>query len=854
MKFLVLDGNSILNRAFYGIRVLSNKKGQMTNGIYGFLSTFFKLLKEISPDCVAIAFDLPKKTFRHELYDNYKATRKKMPEELASQLPILKELLTYMGYAIVTCEGYEADDILGTFASYCEKNNHECVLATGDRDSLQLVSDKVFVRIATTKFGKPECILYNIDKIKEEYGVNPENLIDIKALQGDTSDNIPGVKGIGEKTARELISNFNNLKYIYDNINTIEIKESVRKKLLDDKNSAFLSYKLGTINKNIPIEINDKKFVPEKININLTKKILTELEFNSFIKLLELDNTVSENINLEYISTDLLIENLESVILKLSSVCVLTEIEHDNINKLFVKFDQKNYVINSNCEKFNEFLKFIFENENLIKITYDLKSLKKILNKLNINIIGKKFDIMLASYILSPSEKDYDFSKICNLCGLDYDYVSCEDVFAKNIYFVLEIYDILNKKIQENNQVDLLNMEQDLAEVLADMENIGFVVDKNELLEYEKQLNFELENFKENIYNLSGEEFNINSPKQLGYILFEKLGLPHGKKTKNGYSTNAQVLEKLKNSHEIVDLILEYREVFKLKSTYCEAMVKLITRENKIHTKFNQTEARTGRISSSEPNLQNIPVRTERGVIFRKFFKSSPGFLLIDADYSQIELRVLAHMSKDENMIDAFKNNYDIHAITASQILNIPINMINQEMRFRAKAVNFGILYGMSAFSLSQDLKISVYDAQKYIDRYLSHYQGVDVFMKNIVENAKKSGYVETIFGRRRYLPELNSSNYLLRSSAERIARNMPIQGTAADIIKIAMINVHKKLKNKKSRLILQVHDELILEAHESEVKEIEEILKFEMENAVELCVPLEVNIGIGKTWFDAKQ
>lgn len=460
---------------------------------------------------------------------------------------------------------------------------------------------------------------------------------------------------------------------------------------------------------------------------------------------------------------------------------------------------------------------------------------------------------MLASYILDPSEKSYDIDKICNFCQIDTCVVSSDDKIAKNLFFLPEIYNILNKKIRDNNQIELLNMEHELALVLADMENIGFLVDKESLLKHEKELNFELENLKNNIYNISGMEFNINSPKQLGVVLFEKLGLPAGKKTKSGYSTNAQVLEKLRNHHEIVNLILEYREIFKLKSTYCEAMVKMITPEGRIHTNFSQVDTRTGRISSSEPNLQNIPIRTQRGAVFRNFFQASTGFLLIDADYSQIELRVLAHMSNDVNMIEAFNNHNDIHAITASQILNIPINFVNSEMRFRAKAVNFGILYGMSAFSLSQDLKISVYDAQKYIDRYLNHYQGIEKYMKNLVESAKNNGFVETLFGRRRYLPELNSSNFMLRSSGERIARNMPIQGTAADIIKIAMINVNKKLKNKKSRLILQVHDELIVETHESELDEVKNMLKFEMENAVKLCVPLEVNIGVGKTWFDAK-
>lgn len=860
MKYLVLDGNSILNRAFYGIKMLSNKKGQMTNGIYGFLSTLQKLLSEVSPQAIAVAFDLPKPTFRHKMYDRYKASRKGMPEELASQLPILKEILVAMGYKLVTCEGYEADDILGTFARYCENKGYECTLATGDRDCLQLVSDHVFVRIAKTKFGKAESILYDKNKIKEDYNVTPSQLIDIKALQGDASDCIPGVKGVGEKTAKSLIEKYESIENIYNNIENLDIKPNLKSKLLADKEKAYLSYDLGKINKDVPIEINDSDFIPSEMDTDSLKKIFTELEFFKFMDKIGVSKKVeSQKINLDF-SQDYsgILKNLEDS----GEISIFSEAKSNLIERCCICDGADNYYIFKNIDNnFRIFLKNLCENKNISKNVFNLKKFYKSIMPLRINFMGEIFDVLLAAYLLNPEIKEDIFTMAQGHeifpPDLPEELTDEEKKCIETCYFIAKLKDLYKIKIKENNQEHLLKkIEQPLSKVLADMELTGFLIDKEGLEDYGGELNQQLKAAEEEIYKLAGEEFNINSPKQLGIILFEKLNLPKGKKLKSGYSTGAQILEKLRGYHPIINMILEYRALAKLKSTYVDSMVNLITPRGRIHTSFNQTETRTGRISSAEPNLQNIPVRTERGRKLRKYFKSPEGSVLIDADYSQIELRVMAHISGDENMINAFKNDEDIHSITASQIFGVPVSMVTPEMRARSKTVNFGILYGMSAFSLAQDLKISRFDAQNYINKYLEHYSGINNYMNEIILLAKKQGYVETIFHRRRYLPELNSSNFLLRSFGERVARNMPIQGSAADIIKIAMINVYKRLLDEdfKSKIILQVHDELIIESPEDEYEEVKKLLKEEMENAVKLNVPLEVHIAVGKTWFDAKE
>ena len=840
--------------------MLSNKKGQMTNGIYGFLSTLQKLLNEVNPNAVVVAFDLREPTFRHKMYSGYKATRKGMPEELASQMPILKELLSAMGYALVTCSGYEADDILGTFAKYCEDKGYECVLATGDRDSLQLVSKNVTVRIASTKFGKAESTFYDEEKIKEVYGVIPKALIDIKALQGDSSDNIPGVKGVGEKTAKELVQKFGGIDSIYEKIDSLDIKESLKSKLKNDKEMAYLSYKLGKINRNVPIKIKDEDFVPSKSDVTHVKQILTELEFFSFMEKMNFNTDSKSAKKVKVYEAD---GNFEKALKNsLKEIFVLPETEQNSIKSVYAFLNDAIYVINKENNNFEKYLAQICENKSVNKVTYDLKKIVKALEILNLDLNLPVFDVLLAAYLLSPDSKDYLLEKLVQEYGVLKADLQFENgfVFDKNraqeVFLLSELWKTVYKKIKENGQENLLfNIEQPLSRVLADMETIGFEVDKKGLENYGEELSLQLKETEAEIYKLAGCEFNINSPKQLGTVLFEKMGLPKGKKTKSGYSTSAQTLEKLKGYHEIIDMILDYRAFSKLKSTYVDGIINLITEKGRVHSSFNQIETRTGRISSTEPNLQNIPVRTERGRKLRKYFKAKEGCVLVDADYSQIELRVMAHISGDKNMISAFKNGDDIHAITASQIFGIPVSMVTSEMRFRSKTVNFGILYGMGAFSLAQDLKISRYEAQNYINRYLEHYSGVDEYMKKIIEKAKEKGYAETIFSRRRYLPELNSTNHILRAFGERVARNMPIQGSAADIIKIAMINVDKKLKEQKleAKLILQVHDELIVEAPEVEAEKVKEILKTEMENAVKLKIPLEVHIAVGKTWFDAK-
>ncbi len=840
--------------------MLSNKKGQMTNGIYGFLSTLQKLLLEVSPQAIAVAFDLPKPTFRHKMYDRYKASRKGMPEELASQLPILKEILVAMGYKLITCEGYEADDILGTFAKYCENKGYECTLATGDRDCLQLVSDHVFVRIAKTKFGKAESILYDKNKIKEDYNVTPAQLIDIKALQGDASDCIPGVKGVGEKTAKSLIEKYESIENIYNNIENLDIKPNLKSKLLADKERAYLSYDLGKINKDVPIEINDSDFIPSEMDTDSLKKIFTELEFFKFMDKIGVSKKVeSQKINLNF-SQDYsgILKNLEDS----GEISIFSEAKSNLIERCCICDGADNYYIFKNIDNnFRIFLKKLCENKNISKNVFNLKKFYKSIMPLRINFMGEIFDVLLAAYLLNPEIKEDIFTMAQGHeifpPNLPEELTDEEKKCIETCYFIAKLKDLYKTKIKENNQEHLLTkIEQPLSKVLADMELTGFLIDKEGLEDYGGELNQQLKAAEEEIYKLAGEEFNINSPKQLGIILFEKLNLPKGKKLKSGYSTGAQILEKLRGYHPIINMILEYRALAKLKSTYVDSMVNLITPRGRIHTSFNQTETRTGRISSAEPNLQNIPVRTERGRKLRKYFKSPEGSVLIDADYSQIELRVMAHISGDENMINAFKNDEDIHSITASQIFGVPVSMVTPEMRARSKTVNFGILYGMSAFSLAQDLKISRFDAQNYINKYLEHYSGINNYMNEIILLAKEQGYVETIFHRRRYLPELNSSNFLLRSFGERVARNMPIQGSAADIIKIAMINVYKRLLDEdfKSKIILQVHDELIIESPEDESEEVKKLLKEEMENAVKLNVPLEVHIAVGKTWFDAKE
>ena len=852
MKLLVVDGNSIVNRAFYGIRPLTTKDGQFTNAIYGFLTMLLKIKNAENPDAVAIAFDLKAPTFRHKAYSGYKATRKGMPPELASQIAPLKELLQLLGYKIVTCEGYEADDILGTFARICDENADECVLATGDRDSLQLVSANTSVHLCTNK----DDIHYTPEKIMEDYGVTPAELIEMKAIQGDSSDNIPGVAGIGPKGATELIKKYHTVEYIYENIDSLEIKDGVRNKLINSKENAFLSRMLGEIYRNVPIDTSIENYKVVMQDLEACTRYMAKLELFSLIEKYGLNNAVtSVKEDTQVKPLEIIDDCKDDIILqKLSEqkdAYINFEISEKELISFAILIDSKVYI-----SKSKDLFIQILNDENIKKYTRNSKILFAYADVNSFDINSLVFDVELAAYLLEPSSKDYTDENLCAANSIELP--KADEAYAK--YRALGVYDKLCNKlmseIKENEQEKLLTeIEIPLAKVLGKMENIGCEVDKQGIEDYGKMLSEQIKALESSIYDSVGSSFNINSPKQLGKVLFEDLGLPCKKKTKSGYSTNAEVLESLRFEHPVVDMVLNYRTLAKLNSTYCEGLLKVINDDGRIHSSFNQTETRTGRISSTEPNLQNIPVRTELGREMRKFFKAKDGWMLVDADYSQIELRVLAHISGDKNMIDAFKNNEDIHAITASQVFNMPLDMITPVMRSRAKAVNFGIVYGIGAFSLAKDIGVSNKEASQYIKNYLAHYSGVDEYMKRVVEKAGFDGYVETMFGRRRYLPELTSGKHMLRAFGERVARNMPIQGTAADIIKIAMVKVDERIKKEglMSRLILQIHDELIVEAPQNESMYVAMLLQEEMEKAVDLLVPLKADASIGKTWYEAK-
>ena len=849
MRILVVDGNSIVNRAFYGIRPLTNKDGQFTHAIYGFLTMLNKIQNEENPDAVAIAFDLKAPTFRHKAYSLYKANRKGMPPELASQMPPLKELLGLLGYKIVTCEGYEADDILGTFASACDKSGDECVIATGDRDSLQLASDKTTIHLCTNK----QDIRYTPEKIMEDYGVTPSELIEIKAIQGDTSDNIPGVAGIGPKGAGDLIQKYHSVQYIYDHLDELDIKDGVRKKLTASKENAIMSRMLGEICRTAPVDTDITAYTVEIKDKQACADYMAKLELFSLMEKYGLTDIPQTEVKAEEAQKLDVVENEINIPIKNNDKLYLSfEISDKELKTFAVLIDGKVYT-SRDADLFDDILK----NPGLKKYTRGSKALFAYADKKGFEAAAIEFDTELAAYLLNPSEKDYSDEHLCMIYDVALPVTDDED---KKQYRALAVYDKLCEKLENeikaNEQQKLLEeIEIPLAKVLAKMENVGFAVDRQGIADYGSMLSQQIDELEKTIYEQAGGQFNINSPKQLGKVLFEDLGLPVKKKTKSGYSTNAEVLESLRYDNPIVDNVLRYRALAKLNSTYCEGLLKVIADDGRIHSSFNQTETRTGRISSTEPNLQNIPVRTELGREMRKFFCAKDGWLLVDADYSQIELRVLAHISGDENMIEAFKNNDDIHAITASQVFNMPLEMVTPLMRSRAKAVNFGIVYGIGAFSLGKDIGVSMREASQYIKNYLAHYSGVDEYMKRVVERAKLDGYVETMFGRRRYLPELSTGKAMMRAFGERVARNMPIQGTAADIIKIAMVRVDERLKreNMQARLILQVHDELIVEAPEAESEKAAKILQEEMENAVQLSVPLTADAAIGKTWYDAK-
>lgn len=866
MRLLVIDGNSIVNRAFYGIKLLTTKDGQFTNGIYGFMNILIKLRQECDPDRVAIAFDVHAPTFRHKMYDGYKAGRKGMPDELRSQMPILKELLTFLGYTIVEKEGYEADDILGTLSAQC-KGDDKCFLATGDRDSLQLVSDNTSVLLAATKMGKAVTVVYDKEKILEDYGVEPKGMIEIKALMGDSSDNIPGVAGIGQKTAGDLISRFGSIDYIYEHIDEIDIKKGVHDKLVADKDNAFLSRTLGTIKLDAPIDTDMDSYKISQGDVGKAIRTLSQLEMFGIIEKLgltaqqfsvaeEVEKKEEKKLKFRY-ERDLL--GLLGRIKNASKAYFTGEFNGCDILKLFFLFEDEVLCVENNCLDFYDFICELFQSD-CEKYTTDTKLFHKYAQLHGCSLKNVKMDLALAGYILNPAANSYDIERLkgeydVSEAELMFDEASDEDIRqAKNCTCIKVLCEAFEKKISENSQDMLLHeIEIPLARVLAEMENEGFLVDKQGIEEFGREMSERIDSLTNEIYEMAGCEFNINSPKQLGVVLFETLGIPSKKKTKSGYCTNADVLEELANDYPIVALVLEYRSLAKLKSTYCEGLLKVIGDDGRIRSTLNQTETRTGRISSTDPNLQNIPVRSELGSRMRKFFVAQKGNVLVDADYSQIELRVLAHLSDDKTMIDGFIGGEDIHRITASQVFNMPMNMVTPLMRSRAKAVNFGIVYGIGAFSLAKDIGVSRKEADSYIKGYLHHYSGVRAYLENVVANARDCGYVETMFNRRRYLPELTASNKMLQAFGERVAKNAPVQGSAADIIKIAMVKVAQRLKdeNCNGKLIMQVHDELIIECPENEKEKVESILKQEMENACKLSVPLTVDVNSGKNWFE---
>lgn len=864
-KLLILDSNSILNRAFYGVRYLSAKDGTPTNAIYGFLNILLKLIKEQEPDYICAAFDVKAPTFRHKQYEGYKAQRKPMPEGLAAQMPLAKDVLRAMGVTILEKEGYEADDIIGTVARLCEESEISCFIATGDKDDLQLASDKTKVILTVTKSGYNETIIYDDKAVKEKYHVTPTEFIDVKALMGDPSDNIPGVKGVGEKTAMSLIEKHHSIEYIYENIDDIGLKGAMLQKMKDGREMAFMSKELATINRNTPIEFNAEECVFDGFENNgELYEILKRLELNSIIKKLDLSggDNVKEN---EDIFKDFSYQVGDKNMISSDKVTVVLDFDGDNISSAAVGVGNNAVVLNEQDD-----IKELLEDDSIAKVMFDVKeAIVKLNGRIDIKNISD--DTAIAAYLVDPAKNEYTIEKLASeyfgtviekpevkqLSLLDDVETDRSEYLAKCAVALGVLNERIGDKIKENGQEKLYQeVELPLVTVLAHLEINGFLVDDNQLKEFADKLGEKIDALTNEIYMLAGEEFNINSPKQLGVILFEKLELKPVKKTKTGYATNADVLEKLRDKHPIVNFITEYRQLAKLKSTYCDGLTAVVNpNTHRIHSVFTQTVTVTGRLSSTEPNLQNIPTRTELGREIRKMFVAKEGYVLVDADYSQIELRVLAHIANDETMINAFRNNEDIHAVTASQVLGIPLEDVTKEQRSSAKAVNFGIVYGIGEFSLAQDLHISVKEAKAYIESYLEKYHGVRNYMESIKEQAKKDGYVKTMLNRIRYIPELKSPNYNIRQFGERVALNTPIQGTAADIIKLAMVRVDNRLINEglKSKLILQVHDELIVEAHKDEVDKVKQILSEEMQNAMELNVPLKVDMSTGHSWYDAK-
>ena len=902
-KLVVIDGNSILNRAFYGImssKMLQTADGTYTNAVYGFLAIMFKLFEDVKPDYIAVAFDMKHPTKRHEMYKEYKATRKGMPDELAVQLPIIKDVLNAMNIKVIEKEGYEADDILGTLAKTAEKEGLTAILLTGDRDSFQLASDKTTIRIPRTKGGKTETENFDKNKIIEVYGVKPKQLIEVKGLMGDSSDNIPGVPGVGEKTALNLIKEYETIDNIYNKLEKDEpvAKGKLKENLTNNKDLAILSRELGRIDVNAPINKDLSEYKVKEWDKEKVLEIFKKLRFNRYIERFNLLNDLKSESKTEDVKSlfehELLEDDskIENLINKINDEKILYYyIEKTETNdttliikkiikyiNIYEKTENKVYTMDFDNIKF----KNIFENKDILKCGYRIKEDYIVLKQNGINPQNMMYDAKIATYILNstsnlyslediskqyldlditlysePEEKNIQTSLFDNSNNSDESEKKSNYINAMYAYIIGKSREIILEELSKIDALDLFNnIEMPIAEILAEMQLEGMCIDEKELIKYGENLKEHIEELRIDIYNLAGEEFNINSTKQLANILFEKLNLTPSKKTKSGYSTDVEALEKIKNSHPIIEKILEYRQLMKLNSTYVEGMIPFINEKTgRIHTFFHQTVTATGRLSSTNPNLQNIPTRTELGKKLRKVFKAGSGKVFLDADYSQVELRVLAHMANDETMINAFNSGADIHTISASQVFKVPIEEVSKQLRSRAKAVNFGIVYGISEFGLAEQIDIKRKEAKQYIEQYLETYHGIRDYMKNIVEEAKRKGYVETLFKRRRYIPELNSKNYMVRKFGDRAAMNTPIQGTAADIMKIAMIKVYNELKNRnlKSKIVLQIHDELIIETVLEEKDEVRNLLKECMESSAKLSVPLNVDVEEGKNWYQAK-
>ncbi len=840
MTFLILDGNSILNRAFYGVKALTTKDGRYTNAIFGFLNIYFRLTELTGATHAAAAFDLSAPTFRHKMYADYKAGRKHMPDELREQLPVIKELLPLLGVTVVTKEGFEADDILGTLSLAAEREGATCYLATGDRDSLQLVSDKTTVLLASTKAGQPDTARMDTAAIFEKYGLTPAQLIDLKALMGDASDKIPGVPGVGEKTALSLLQEFGSLDALYDALDTADLRDSLKAKLTAGKDSAYLSRTLGTIERHAPVDTTLDTYRITPMQREPLAELLTSLEFFKMLDKLGLQAVTAAP------------ADTTSEIYTCESATVEKVLSADGVLDVLYA-DGTVYIARNKHYVATDFdtVAPLMADASVAKRTHDGKALYKALLSKGCTPAGVVFDTALAAYLLNPLSSDYSLPRLLTEYGVTGDTDTPETWFSA-------LADTMEAALaaDPDSQKLLTDIELPLSLVLADMELCGVAADRDGLIAYGDTLSVEIARLQQGVWDAVGYEFNLNSPKQLATALFEDLALPHGKKTKSGWSTSADVLEKLRFIHPAVDMLLQYRTLAKLKSTYCDGLAAAIDEDGRIRSTFNQTETRTGRISSADPNLQNIPVRSPQGRELRRYLKAKDGCVLVDADYSQIELRVLAAMANDPTMIDGFASGEDIHRITASQVFGVPLEDVTPTMRSSAKAVNFGIVYGIGAHSLSEDLGVSYKEAKSYIEGYLHHYGGIAAFMDKLIEDAKEYGYAKTLFGRRRPLPELHAGNAIMRGFGERVARNMPIQGTAADIIKIAMIRVYNRLRTDglQAKLILQVHDELMVEAPEAEAAAVEALLKDEMERAVSLSVAMLADVHTGKTWFDAKE